>query len=71
MNDQKPKDEYEHYDKSFVPRPLIPEGHEHYLKMNPDERFAKCDCGFGGPVYPHNSIFKDGHLYKLDGTKVI
>jgi hypothetical protein len=55
-----------------IPRPLIPEGHEHYFKLNSGKRWAECSCGFGGYVYPANAIWKDGHIYKRStGEKVI
>ncbi len=59
------------YDKLFAPRPLIPADHEHYLRMGVGERFAKCDCGFGGPIYPHNARLVDGHVYNLEGKKIV
>ena len=55
-----------------IPKPLISEDHVHYLKIkDPRKRFAECECGFGGPIYPHNCIFKDGKVYRLNGIRVI
>lgn len=55
----------------YKPEPLIDPKHKHYFKMKPNEREAKCSCGFGGAVYPHNSIFKKGHIYNLKGQLIV
>lgn len=56
----------------YRPTPLIPEGHEHYFKLqDPSQREAWCECGFGGAIYPHNATIKDGHIYSLTGEKII
>ncbi len=56
-------------------KPLV-EDHEHHLVMeSPSVRQAFCDypnCGFGGFIFPHNADLRaDGHLYDLEGNKVI
>ena len=55
-----------------LPRNVLPEGHEHYFKMkNKGDRWAECDCGFGGRVYPHNCDIIKGHIYNKNGLKVV
>ena len=53
------------------PKDLIPKDHEHFFKMT-GEREARCECGFGGGLYPHQGrIGEDGHIYNIKGDKVI
>lgn len=55
-----------------IPKNLTPEGHEHYFKIkDPGDREARCECGLGGAIYPHNAKLIDGHIYTLEGNKVI
>lgn len=61
------------YDSGWNPPiRLVDPNHEHSFTLaHPSHRRVRCSCGFGGDVYPHNTIIKDGHIYKLDGTLVI
>ena len=59
-------------DGSIWNQPRALNNHDHYFKLkSPDSREAVCECGMGGYVYPHNAKIIEGHIYKLDNTKVI
>jgi hypothetical protein len=54
-----------------IPKRVGGNDHEHYFKMAPNDRVAKCSCGLAGYVFPYNSRLINGHIYDLKGNKKI
>lgn len=53
----------------FFPTKLVDNNHEHtFVKAKSTDRHVMCECGFGGDVFPHNSDFRDGHVYDKKGN---
>lgn len=51
----------------FIPHLMVDKNHEHYFKKeHSSSRQVKCDCGFGGDIFPHNAHFINGKVSKKE-----
>lgn len=54
-----------------IPIPIEKTGHVHNFLYDSGKRWAQCDCGRGGYVFPDNAEIRDGHIYRKNGELVI
>lgn len=53
-----------------IPISVDKAGHEHFFVYDSAKRWAECECGRGGYVFPHNAKIENGHIFTIDGKLI-